>query len=116
MSSRLEGYFKRRELRDDGEEKYILKEGVVKDWIKQLKRFKEELFVLVHLTGGAPTRGIEVISIKSKNRADRKVGRGVFVDRGLVSLVITYNKTSGMSKKLRTIHRYVPKEVEELVI
>ena len=112
MSGRLNSHFGR----TDEEGRFILKEKVTNDWISKLKRFKEELFVLVHLTGGAPARGSEIVSIKSENGPDSKVGRGVFVDRGLVSFVTTYNKTSGMSKKLKTIHRYVPREVGELVV
>ena len=57
-----------------------MKEGVSKDWIQQLKRFKEELFVLVYMTGRAPVRGTEIVSIRSKNRVDGRIGRGIFVD------------------------------------
>ena len=99
MAGRLNSHFCSKT--EDG---WVLKEGVTKDWIQQLKKFKEELFVLVHMTGGAPVRGTEIVSIRSKNGADGRTGRGIFVDRGLVSFVTTYNKTSGMSKKLRTIH------------
>ena len=35
----------------------------VEDYLRQVSRFKEELFVLIHLTAGAPARGIEVLSI-----------------------------------------------------
>ena len=81
-----------------------------------LKRFKEELFILVHLLGRAPARGTEIMSVRSKNREDSRTSRGIFVDRGLVSFMTTYNKTLGMSKKLKTIHRYVLREVGELVV
>ena len=39
------------------------KEKEVEDWFRMVKRFKEELFVLVYLTGGIPARGTEIISI-----------------------------------------------------
>ena len=116
MAGRLGDRFGRVEKDEDGVENFVVREGVAKDWIRQLKRFKEELFVLVHMTGGAPARGTEIVSVRSENGADGRTGRGIFVDRGLVSFVTTYNKTSGMSKKLRTIHRYVPREVGELVV
>jgi len=83
MIGRLQDYVGRVEVDEDGKKKLILKGRVVKDWIAKLKQFKEELFVLVHLTGGAPARGTEIVSIKSENGADGRVGRGIFCRQGV---------------------------------
>jgi hypothetical protein len=40
----------------------------------------------------------------------------VFVEGGLVSFVTTYHKGYSFSKHVKTIHRYVPREVSELVV
>ncbi|KAJ9653801.1 hypothetical protein H2201_009096 [Coniosporium apollinis] len=45
----------------------------VRDYMQQIRRFKERLFVLVHMTSGSPARGREVVSVQYKNRVN---GRG----------------------------------------
>ena len=98
MSGRMHDHFGRPEVGEDGQERYVLKQRVVRDWIAKLKKFEEEMFVVVHLTGDAPARGSEVASVKSEKGPDGKVGRGIFVGRGLVSFVTTYSKTLGTSR------------------
>jgi len=41
----------------------VWNERGIEDWFRAVRRFKEELFVLVYLTGGIPARGTEIISI-----------------------------------------------------
>ncbi|KAF2218117.1 hypothetical protein BDZ85DRAFT_208831, partial [Elsinoe ampelina] len=69
--------------RPQGSKGFLLNQDAVKEWVSQLRKFKEELFVLVHLTGGAPARGTEIVSIKCQNGPDGRIGRGIFLDRGL---------------------------------
>lgn len=88
----------------------------MEDYFKRVKRFKEELFVLVHLTGGAPVRGTEIISIQHENGKDSRTQRGIFVDKGIVQFVTSYYKGYSASQKVKIIHRFVPKEVGELVV
>jgi len=91
-------------------------DAAVAAYMKAVRRFKETLFVLVHLAGGAPARGTEITSIQHTNSAEGVGHRGVFVEAGLVSFVTTYHKGYDFSKKVKAIHRYVPREVSELVV
>ena len=50
----------------------VWNEKNVEDYFKTVKQFKEELFVLVHLTAGAPARGTEIISIQHINGKDSR--------------------------------------------
>jgi hypothetical protein len=84
--------------------------------MKAVRRFKETLFALVHLSGGAPARGTEITSIQHANSQEGVGHRGIFVDEGLVSFVTTYHKGYDLTKKVKAIHRYVPREVSELVV
>ena len=84
--------------------------------MKTVRRFKETLFALVHLSGGGPARGTEITSILCENSIDGVGHRGVFLDAGLVSFVSTYYKGYDFSKKVKAVHRYVPREVSELVV
>ena len=92
------------------------KDQGVFDYMRAIRRFKERLFVLVHMTGGAPARGTEIVSIQYKNGVNGRGTRGVYIDGGLVSFVTSYHKGYSASKKVKIIHRYVPREVSEMVI
>ena len=97
-------------------EDMVWNERGIEDWFRAVRRFKEELFVLVHLTGGAPARGTEIISIQHENGASSRTQRGIFVDRGTVQFVTSYHKGYSASQQVKIIHRFVPREVGELVI
>ncbi|KAG9511447.1 hypothetical protein KCV07_g10154, partial [Aureobasidium melanogenum] len=86
-------------------------EAGISRYFKAVEKFKEQLFVLVHLTAGAPARGTESVTVAYENGVDDRGYRGVFVDNGLVSFVTSYNKTG-----VKVIHRFVPREVSELVV
>ena len=88
----------------------------VEDYFRQVRKFKEGLFVLVHMTAGAPARGTEVISIQHENGEFSRAQRGIFIDRGLVQFVTSYHKGYSANQRVKIIHRYVPKEVGELVV
>ena len=94
----------------------VWNERGIEDWFRAVRRFKEELFVLVHLTGGAPARGTEIISIQHENGASGRTQRGVFIDRGTVQFVTSYHKGYSASQQVKIIHRFVPREVGELVV
>jgi len=97
-------------------ERTLWRDDAVARYMKGVRRFKESLFTLVHLSAGAPARGTEITSIQCENSADGAGCRGVFVEGGLVSFTTTYHKGYSFSKRVKTIHRYVPREVSELVV
>ena len=86
-------------------------EAGISRYFKAVEKFKEQLFVLVHLTAGAPARSTESVTVAYENGVDDRGYRGVFVDNGLVSFVTSYNKTG-----VKVIYRFVPREVSELVV
>ncbi len=88
----------------------------VEDYFRGVRRFKEECAVLVHLTAGAPARATELISIQVENGLDGRGQRGVFIENGMVDMVTSYHKGWSASKKSKIIHRYVPREVGELIV
>jgi len=94
----------------------VWNEKSVEDYFRAVKRFKEELFILVHLTGGAPARGTEIVSIQHENGNDSRTQRGIFIDKGMVQFVTSYHKGYSTSQKVKIIHRFIPKEVGELVV
>lgn len=88
----------------------------VEEYFRSVKQFKEELIVLCHLSAGAPARGPELLSIMHQNGEDSRAQRGVFIHDGLVELVVSYHKGFSLSQKLKIIHRYLPREVGEVLV
>ncbi|TIA28291.1 hypothetical protein D6C78_10812 [Aureobasidium pullulans] len=88
----------------------------VERFFRRVRTFKEELFVLIHLTAGAPARGTEILSIQHQNGQDSRAQRGIFINQGMIAFVTSYHKGYSTSQKVKIIHRYVPKEVGELVV
>ena len=84
-------------------------------YLGHLVRFREQLAVLIHLCSGQPARGTELLSIRAVNT---EVGghRNLFIEDGLVSLVTLYHKGFHLSGNTKVIHRYLPRELGELVI
>jgi hypothetical protein len=72
--------------------------------------------VLVHLSAGALARATELLSIWHTNGVEAQNQRGVFVNNGTVSFVTAYHKGFSTSQKAKIIHRYVLREVGELVV
>jgi hypothetical protein len=84
-------------------------------YFQQVARFKEKLAVAVHLTGGAPARAPELLSIQHVN-TDTNMRRNVFIEDGMVVLVTAYHKGFYASNDVKIIRRYLPCEVGELVV
>ena len=69
----------------------------------------------VHLTGGAPARVPELLSIQHVN-TDNNGRRNIFIEDGLVVFVTAYHKGFYASNDVKIIHRYLPRKVGELVM
>lgn len=91
-------------------------EKKVEDYFRIVRRFKEEIAVLVHLAAGSHARATELISIQGENGPEGRGQRGVFIENGMVEFVTSYHKGWSASKKSKIVHRYVPHEVGELVV
>src|SRR5690242_11379111 len=75
------------------------------------------LLLLIHVTGGQPARGSELLCIQHSN-ADDGSGhrRNFFIENGLVGFVTFYHKGYNINDSTKIIHRYLPTEVGELFV
>lgn len=81
----------------------------------KVEAFLERMLLLVHLTAGQPARGTEILSLRHINTLHGH-HRSIFVENGMVSLVTSYHKGYAVTGSTKIIHRYLPKEVGELLV
>lgn len=84
-------------------------------YMRAVKEFRMQLLILMHITGGQPARAPEILSVRHENTAKGN-HRNLFVEGGLVVFVTQYHKGYAMSGDIKIIHRYLPREVSELVV
>lgn len=84
-------------------------------YLDHVIRFREKLCVIVYLCGGQPARGRELLSIRHRNTPGGGI-RDVFIEDGLVTFVTKYHKGFYVSNDVKVIHRYLPREIGELVV
>jgi hypothetical protein len=77
---------------------------------RRVGKFTEKLAVLIHLTGGQPSRIPELLSIRYCNTASGGQ-RNLFVHNGKVRLVPRYHKGYKHSEQIKEISRFLPREV-----
>ncbi|KAJ6194071.1 hypothetical protein J3E72DRAFT_199128, partial [Bipolaris maydis] len=87
----------------------------IQAYYRAMQEARHALAVLVHMTGGAPPRGSELLTIRFQNDAQGN-SRGIFIEDGVVVFVTKYHKNIAQTGQGKVIHRYVPREVGELVV
>lgn len=92
-----------------------LKREAVAVYQRYRERFMELLWALMHLCGGQPARAPELLGMRWKNTAYGGV-RNIFIEEGLVAFVATYHKGYRSSGNIKIVHRYLPREVGELLV
>ena len=88
----------------------------VRRYLADVDAFLERLLLLVHITGGQPAKGTELLAIQHCNPADGQGRRNIFLENGLVSFVIFYHKGYSVTGSTKIIHRFLPLEVSELLV
>ena len=90
------------------------REGVER-YIGRVVEFREKLAVLMHIAGGQPARGPEILSVRHSNTVQGG-HRNIFIEDGMVVFATRYHKGYKVSGDVKIIHRYLPREVGELVV
>ena len=87
----------------------------VNEYLCSISSFLETLWVLVHITSGQPARAPELLGARYCNTLQGE-HRNLFIEGGLLSIVTTYHKSYGMLGTTKIIHRFLPKEVSEIMV
>jgi hypothetical protein len=89
--------------------------SAIQQYWQRVAQFKEKLAIMVHVTAGQPARAPELLSIQHCNTANSHQ-RNIYIKDGMVTFVTAYHKGFHASNDVKIIHRYVPREVGELVV
>lgn len=89
--------------------------GLLRAYLGWVDEFLRRLLLLVHMTSGQPARATELISIRYCNTPEGR-HRNIFIEHGLVCFVTSYHKSQSTTNSIKIIHRYLPREVSELVV
>ena len=87
----------------------------VEAYQQEIERFQELLLILMHISGGQAARAPKLLGIRWKNTEQGSV-RNIFIEDGLVAFVTTYHKGYRSSNNIKIIHRYLPREIRELLV
>ncbi|KAJ5302427.1 hypothetical protein N7476_009226 [Penicillium atrosanguineum] len=88
--------------------------SAIQRYMQRVVRFREQLCIAIHVTAGQPSRAPELLSIRHRNTEGGH--RNIFIEDGLVVFASRYHKGFYAQNDAKTIHRYLPREVGELVV
>jgi hypothetical protein len=97
----------------DNQQRVVWEPRVIQSYLRQVDAFLESLLLLVHISAGQPARGTEITSLQHTNTI---FYRNIFIEDGLVALVTSYHKGYTCTGTTKIIHRYLPREISELLI
>ncbi len=80
-----------------------------------VERFREVMWCLIHMTSGQPARASESLEIRFHNTHNGGV-YNIFISHRQVRFVTAYHKNFQQTNKAKIIHRFLPREVGELLV
>jgi hypothetical protein len=84
----------------------------VRRHLRHIECVLELLCLAVHIAGGQPARGPELLSVRWRNGVLQD--RNLYVIDGQVALVTRYHKTQSQWDKPKVIVRFLPKAIGQL--
>jgi len=87
----------------------------VKQFATQANRFRQILWVVMHILSGGPARAPEILGIRMANTAAGGL-RNIYIDEGMLMFVTLYHKGSRHEGNVKIIYRYPPREVGSLLV
>jgi superfamily II DNA or RNA helicase len=88
--------------------------GKIDQYLDRVVEFREKLSVGIHICAGQPARAPELLSLRHRNTDT--AFRNVFIEDGMVALATKYHKGFYASNDAKIIHRFLPREVGELLV
>jgi superfamily II DNA helicase RecQ len=105
----------REQFVDEGTGAAKIKKEAAEAYDRDIVRFQELILIIMYIWGGQVPRTPEILGIRWKNTEQGGI-RNIFIEDGLVAWVAAYHKGYRHSGNIKTIHRYLPREVGELLV
>ncbi|KAK1837728.1 hypothetical protein CCHR01_19648 [Colletotrichum chrysophilum] len=102
-------------LESSGEDGPAFQPGATREYKHTFEQFRERLWMLLHTLGGQPGRATEMGGLRMVNTANGGV-RNVFIHDKMACFVTAYHKGYRATSSAKVIHRYLPREVGELLV
>jgi hypothetical protein len=91
-----EAHVRARFMEDSEERKF--NPDAVESYLRQVRRWKEEILVLIHMSAGAPARATELVSVQKVNGENARCHCGIMIDQGMVAFITSYYKGFSVSQ------------------
>jgi hypothetical protein len=95
--------------------KVMWRRKTAEQYLKQANTFLELLLLLIHILGGQPAQGTELLSLQLCNTV-HGLRRNIFIENGLVGFVTFYHKGYNVSGSTKIIHWYLSEAISELLV
>ena len=88
---------------------------LVIQYLQRIARFRKKLAILVYIIKNQPSRASELLSLQYINTETNR-RRNIFIEDRIITLVSVYHKEFYVNNDIKVIHRYMPREVKELLV
>lgn len=95
--------------------KFPYRGQAIREYGREVEKFRGLMWVLMHITGGQPARAPELLGVRMWNTMNGGV-RNIFIHEAMVCFVTMYHKGFRKSSEIKVIHRFLPREVGELLV
>lgn len=102
-------------ISSDKTQSHPYKRKAVRQYGKAVERFREKLWLLMHIVSGQPARTPELLNIRYRNTSNGGA-RNIFVSKGQICFVTAYHKNFQQSGQAKIIHRFMPRAVGALLV
>lgn len=87
----------------------------IRGYERGVEKFRGQIWMSMHMLGGQPARSSEILGLRIWNTINAGV-RNIFIHEGMVCFVTMYHKGFRKTGNVKIIHRYLPREVGELLV
>lgn len=86
----------------------------VRQYLGHTDRFLDFLLLAIHVTGGQPARGPEILSVRWRNSILQD--RNIYIMDGQVAVITRYHKTQSQWDRPKVILRFLPDRLGQILI
>lgn len=91
------------------------KAKAVRKYGRTLEQFRERLWMIMHMVAGQPARSTEILGIRHVNTVNGGI-RNILAHQRMMCFVTSYHKGFRQTGQAKVIHRYLPREIGELLV